>query len=336
MSKKINITSFLMLTFFVLLVSCDSSKTGENSDPDPGVIFVSENGSSGSIGLSADSMTLGIGDTTNFTVSVRDLNGGPVRNSTVTCDTELGLSLLDPSTGSSISDDFGNVSGVVGCTQAGSFRLGCRVPFGGNRRVFKTIKCEGIAPPGFAGFTGAGGGTLGSGGGVTPGDDQDESNFVVRITSVDFSDGNQPMTLSIDTIQNGDCDGEADSVDPEVFTDTVANFTVSNETSQVVRFSSYRYRALNWPNSGSNFTSNSINFIGEVEIPANGGTGSFAALFADASNGQKFFFGSADPIGIAGFLNVEFILTGQDLSGETVTVTARTSASFGNFNRCTG
>lgn len=333
-NKRLIKLSFLLCLILgtAFIYSCNSSGTGDDGVTDSSSIFVSDDDTAGSLSMSVNNSSIAIANTSSFSVSLRDVNGSPVPNVRISCDTEAGLALIEPSTGIFLTDSFGSSSGVVGCEASGSFQLACRGPIGFGRRIFTTVKCSGVAPVGFTGFDGAGGGGLG-GGAADDGSDSG-SAFDVRLTSLQFfDDGGANATTSIDVLQ-GVC-GTAPDLTAEPFFDTTAQFTIENNSTEIVRFTSYRYTVFNFDLNGNRHTSPVINFIGETSAIAGGGaTATFTALFADADSGAKNFFGRTSPIGQQGFLNIEFTLLGETSAGEAISVNARTALSFDNFNGC--
>lgn len=317
-----------------ILIACNSSGTGTDSSIDTSDIFVSDDDSAGSLSISLGNSSITIANTGNFSVSLRDVNGAPVSGVRISCDTEAGLALIEPNTGVFLTDSFGNASGVIGCEGPGSFQIGCRAPLGFGRRIFATVKCSGEAPIGFTGFDGAGGGGLG--GGVADDGSDTGTDFDVRLTGISFfDDGTTSGTTSIDVVQDI-CEVQDDGdIIYEPFFDTTVQFTVENNSTEIIRFTSYRYRVFNFDLNGNTHTSPRLNFIGEASaVAGGGGTGTFTALFADADSGGKTFFNRTSTIGQQGFLNIEVTLFGTTSAGESMSISARTALSFDNFNRC--
>ena len=315
MVMKRTLGAAAVLAFSVGVVGCSGSTDGGSAADPSGSPYSSD--SAGSIDLSLPSGDeAAVADVLGFRVAVRDQNGAPVPNVRISCDTEAGLALIEPTTGIEQTDGMGEISGKVGCTAPGSYLIGCRLPVGANKRVFETIRCSGPVPTGFNGFAGAGGGTLG--GGASP----DNGSGTVRIVSAVFTDtGTNATTSQIDVEQLADCPNTT-PVDPEKFFDTMIKLTVVNDSNETVRFNSYRYTVQNGSGAGSDFNSGSIGFIGNVEgTSAEGSTTlTLDSLFASASGGSKYFFGSSTPISASlGIQNIDIELTGTTSSGATVT-----------------
>lgn len=342
--KKISI---LLIVMSLLVVGCKSSSTGSGGESDVTGPFVAGEGTTGSMSLRLNATSLAVGDTTTFSVGVRDVSGNAVPRIEVLCDTEEGVALVEPASGTELTDGFGNMSGVLGCTLPGSFQIGCRLPTGTNLRQFGSLLCTGDVPEGFTGFPDAGGGGLG--GGVDVSDNADSGSFGLRVTAIDFfDDGTTDSTLSIDLNRDGDCDNDVDTVDPEPFFETQIQFTVQNNSNSIARFTSYTYTIDNATfandGSGTDITSGSLSFIGEAEdVDADGGTATFTALFIQAVIGggstDKRFFGTTSNISDSdgsefGFARVTVVLRGVNSDGESISATAATTASFGDFDRC--
>ncbi|MCB0336466.1 MAG: hypothetical protein KDD62_09170 [Bdellovibrionales bacterium] len=331
---KLRILEGALLLCLVPAIGCNSSSTGGAISPDEDAPFVADDTNSGSFNLEIKNRIVPVGDTTKFVAEVRDLAGNPVPNIRVSCDTEQGLALIEPSTGVSLTDDYGNISGVIGCEVPASLRVACRLPLGFGARAFASIRCEGEIPAGFTGFPESGGGSLG--GGVDTAEDEGDSSLAFRITSIDVvDDGSNPGT-SIDIVQIADCDSETDGNQVEPFFDTTVTFTIQNDSNELVVFNSYRYTVSNFDGAGSSYTTPLIRFLGSnLSVDSDGGEGTATALFLDASGSGKRFFGRSDTISSAGFKNVRFTVFGETSSGESVEITSSTALSFDGFDRCT-
>jgi hypothetical protein len=156
------------LTAAGLFAGCSGGTDNPETGADfAGTSFVADETTVGSITLEVENRDLAVGDTSSFSVFVRNSSGGPIGQISVSCDTEVGLVIVEPSTGSELTDSWGHMSGIVGCNTPGSFQMACRLPIGANKRKFVTIHCSGDEA---GSLTGAGGGLGGSrnpGGGST-------------------------------------------------------------------------------------------------------------------------------------------------------------------------
>ncbi len=323
---------FLVLISFLAFSACNSGSTDGGGSSGADDQFVSTDNSVGRVELDVNEDRLSIGDTSGFFVRVVDAKGAPVSATRISCDTEQGLALIEPTTGSEITDSNGSMSGRVGCELPGSFQIACRLPIGANKRKFATVVCSGDIPAGFTGWPDAGGGGLG-GGVDTSGND---GPLDIRVSAVEFYDTGdfENSTTSIDIAQ-GTC-GTAPDLTAEPFFDSHIRFTITNNTNEAIRLTKYRYTVNNFNGTGGSHTSPFINFLGEVKtVDANGGAGSVFGLFLDANSGGKSLFGRNDLLTADGFKNMTFTIVGIKGSGEEISITVRGSASFDNFNNCT-
>lgn len=344
MSKKIVIPVFgalLTVGCLATLVACSggTSKDPTNSDY-PNSEFVATESSVGSIDLRVLQTTLGVAQTSGFIVTVRNSSGGPVQNIQVSCDTEEGLALIEPTTGRELTDASGQMSGKVGCEVPGSLIIGCRLPIGVNRRQFVTMKCQGPVPSGFEGFPGAAGGGLGSGG-VSVSDDGGAAGGVgssgIRLTSIStYDEGllcSGTSSPNIDVTQN--LCGTAPDQTAEPFYDSSVSMQVVNNSNVTARISYLRYVVGGANGSGTYFTSSNIALIGDLEVGPNGGTKSFCAPFTRAGGGGKRFIGSGSDIPSSlGVRNVTFELYGTTETGESFVISGSNAAYFNDYNRC--
>lgn len=347
-----------LVAIALALASCvGDTDGGSAADEDfSGTQFVDSDANVGGLTLNVNSTDVEVAGTTNFNVVVTNQAGQPVPQVRVSCDTESGLAILEPNTGSELTDSFGNMSGVLGCEVPGSLQIGCRLPIGANKRKFQTIHCTGAVPDGFTGF---GGQT--AGGGLGGGVNTDDSGGIggtdtegVRITAVEFLDGgilseSAASTTSID-IRAFECGSacsitdNSDDCTVEPFFDTYLRVSIVNNTNQTIRFTGLRYRIPEARGAGtSSFTSNTLSLIGEATAAPEGGTTTVLSLFMDAvnptnaltSNGDKVFFGESFHIpDDFGFRNVSVTLVGTNGSGEAVQISGSTAVSFDDFNKC--
>lgn len=294
--------------------------------------FVADDDSVGRIEVDVVETEIQVSRTSGFFARVRDASGAPVENIKVSCDSEDGVAILEPTTGTEITDSQGNISGVIGCAAPGSLIFGCRVPVGANKRKFVTIKCRGPIPQGFSGFPGASGGGLGTGG-VADSDDAGVGGVNpdgVRVTSIQAADlGGDARSTSIDTRQSI-CDDDT----AEPFFDSTLFIKVENNSNSTIRFTKMNYTVDNaFGNGSANFNSTDLSLVGEVA--ASGGSSEFSVLGFDAGSGGKTFAGSSTPIPAGlGFRNLTVRLYGTTDLGDAVTVTGRTALSFDNFDNC--
>ena len=278
----------------------------------------------GSLSLQVLDTDMQVSEISGFVARVVDAQGQGIPLTRITCDSEEGVAIVEPTSGSELTDAGGAISGKVGCTNPGSYLFGCRLPVGGNKRKFVTVVCRGPIPTGFGGFPGAGGGGLGGG---SSGDDDGGTGGTdtsgITLTGINlFEAGSE--TISIDTV-GGVC-GTAPDLTPEPYTDTLIRFTVANNTNQSITFSSYSF-------SVNGFESGDIPFIG-TNIIGSKKSVTLNSILASGAGGNKTFIGASSAIGTPGVLNVTVTLVGENDAGQTVSISGIAVASFLNYNRC--
>ena len=320
-----------------MLVACSGGHTsGGDSD------YEEETFSGDSIGrievkLSSDEIPVGV--TTEFQATVYDSLGQPVPNIRIACDSEEGVAIIEPTTGSSLAGQRGAISGLIGCERPGSFQFGCRLPVGGDKRQFVGVRCTGDVPQGFEGFDGAAGGGLG-GGVVGPdaGGPGADDNLQVRILSLtldtnDDSAAEGDTVFQIDTANSLIC-GEGSNLDFENFGDDYMVFKVINDSPLPVRFSGYSYQVEDGLGGGIDAQSPIIRVGTNNEVKP-GQEVEFSALFANAIGGRKYFVSDTLPAA-NGFKNVLVTLKGTASDGAEITASAYLNISFDNFKVCDG
>lgn len=328
-TKSALLTLFLTILLGVVLGCQQGNTSGGEIDHQSGQ---ADSSSIGSVALELpDGEELQTGDMMGFRVYAKDRNDAPITDIRVTCDTEKGLALIEPTSGHETTDSNGQISGKVGCDNAGSYLLACRLQ-SSSRRDTVTVKCVGDRPAGFSGFAGAGGGTLGGG------NSDNTTNSGARISSItaydtgDFS----TATTSIDIAQ--DVCTTNGTATPEPFYDSGVKFTVVNDTPYLLLLKSYKYTVSNAFGTGTSFTSSTIKFTSSASAAAdaNGGTGTVQALFLDASSGGKRYVGSNQniPLTATGFKNITFTITADNELGEEMEIKGSEALSFDDFGRC--
>ncbi len=337
----VQVGALIALAVFAGCLGGQGSTDG-GSGADPGYqdgVFVAGDDTTGSMSLELDTNSIAVGDTANFHVTVVNSSGAPVPHMNVACDSEVGIAILEPQVGYELTNANGVMSGSIGCENAGSFQLVCRLTVGANRRKFASVRCTGSVPAGFQGFPGAAGGGLG--GGAQTADDGD-----VSIIQAGFDDTNTLAitnlvpAASIDINQIADCDPGTTALDPEPFYDTYAVLRVENNLPEQVAFETLQYTVSNVDGQGTDFTSKTLGVTQETGsslATAGGGTARILVPIFKAYNGGKWV-GDPQDLGIQitnqSLQTVRFTLRGQTSSGKSVELTARATASFGFFDRC--
>lgn len=302
-----------------LLAACGGGgqTSGGELSPTEGQ-FISNDETTGRLELSVDSSSLGIGETTGFRAFVYDAMSRPVANIRVICDSEEGIAMLEPTTGSELTGAGGAVSGIIGCTKPGSYQFGCRLPVGANKRKFIGIRCAGEVPDGFAGFPGASGGNVG-GGAVVP----TEPSTNVRITDVVAVNSSGAATGSIDVTRTTCPSG----VEP--FSDDRLGVALRNSSNTVVRISRAQVIVEGGARDGSDLESQLLVVTAEVEA---GETATLTLPLLRVDGAGKTVDGSADVS--QGIKSVIVVLFGETLDGTEVELEAGTSITFAETDNC--
>ncbi len=334
----------------------DGGPAGDQDFSDSSFVGGSDN--VGTITLSINNQDINVADTTGFHVEVRDASGRPVSNMQIACDTETGVALIEPSTGFEMTDSSGNISGVFGCALEGSYRVGCRTAVGGNMRTFETIRCAGPTPDGFSGFAGAGGGSLGVGGGQPTGERPVEGN--VRIKSISALDAATSTASTAVDVVRGTCgafdqNGDGDTTDTcdyavEPFGDSYFEIKVQNDSFDTVFFNSFNYSIPSVDSFGG-VTAKTLALSSSGEVKS-GEEATYTGLFLNAGGitvtnacsalgvGEgKTFEGTTGARYVdsdLGFKTVTIRLFGTTSDGQDVTITSQIGLSFDNFDNCGG
>ncbi len=337
---KWTIGAGLGLLLSMTALGCTGGETGGDGGESFTETFVVSDSSVGTITLTVTSPRISVAATSGFKVEVKNQDGAPVENVQIACDTENGLALIEPTSGLELTDSFGSMSGVLGCEAPGSFRIGCRLPIGANRREFVTVNCEGDVPLGFEGFPGAGGGGLGvgDGGGVatSPGGD---FNIIDIAFMAQSAGGSLAETTSID-VSRADCADPGDDPDCEAFGDDFVDITIRNNTDLSATVSSFNFTVPNANGAGLTFTSKTLR-LSPIEIPPGTTDVIVNGFFTDVVSAAGTCGGAKRlpdasftlPSGL-GIRNVTFRVTLTNELGESFTITGRASVSIDAFDLC--
>jgi hypothetical protein len=353
---KNSIRGFLPVLYLIVtgsfIVSCGGSTTTGGKEDISGSQFVSTEDSTGTLSVQLEDNTIEVGQTSSFVATVNGVEGQAVDGLRVFCDSDSGLALVEPTTGSSLTNSSGSISGVIGCERPGSFILGC---FSSNQRKFASVRCVGNVPTGFEGFEGAGGGNLGGGvvdpdnGGPGLGDDLAPNRLrlaniqIVPITGV--ADSVPEVDLVRDTCNNDTPDDRSDDF-VEPFGDDEISLTVVNDTPYFIRFTHFRYQVQRGLSGGRDYVSPLLSINGASD-PTNeeGRTVTvLSKIFASVVVGGTARKGYADgqPIPLGGsdngddLKNVKITVYGTTSTGIDVETSASLVVSLDNFNYCVG
>ncbi len=342
--------SLLGVTLFGAVVvgvaGCQGSTDGgEAANPDYNDdVYIGDESSTGSIRVQLNQASMAVGDTSGFKAYVTDSKGQPIANTSVVCDTEQGVALIEPNTGYELTNSDGVMSGVVGCAAPGSYQMVCRLSVGANRRQFVSVTCTGDVPSGFAGFPGAGGGGLG--GGTQTSDDGD-----IQITDAGFDDdGDYASTTvspdaSIDIAQDNDCITSTTTLDTEPFFDTYAVLNVVNNLQEQVTLLYLECSVTGVDGSSNTADCGTIGLTrsSSSTLDSNNDSTIVQVPVFKMYNGGKYVgnptSGTGTRITSAGLFTVSFRLYYQRASDtgdgtDLPYITASATASFGNVNRC--
>lgn len=340
--RKSSVVLAALTGALMCFTGCSGGDTdgGKAGDEDfQGTTFIPGENNSGSVKLIVTEQEIPVSQISGFSFQVKDANGLPVPQVRISCDSESGIAIIEPTTGAEITDSNGQISGKIGCAAPGSFQFGCRIPVGGNLRKFVDIKCTGDTPQGFDGFPGAAGGGLGTGGVHLPGTDTDNI-FIRSITILDDPADTAAEGDQIDVTQDLCTTSGSTETTAEPFSDTRVKITVQNETNSEVRFTKFSYTIPNFDGTGRTFESSDIRFIGDANVDSLGGEKQLTALVFSVTGpggGDKYFVNGSTGNKAAtaiGFRNVTFTLTGVTSLDQEVNVTGTTVFSFQDYNRC--
>lgn len=319
-------TTRLLITLLAALfiIGCGSSSDG--GEPTVGTQFIADGGSGGSITVNI-SGGLTVAGTTTFTVSLRDPSGAPLAFIAVTCESERGIAIIEPSLNGiaqATTDANGTMSGTLGGLLPGSYIFECRAEQGFGLLSRQRISISGTVPDGFAGFPGAAGGNIGGGNLIdqTPIPGLDSDAVVIANSTYTDAGGTTTFGPPIDTSQDGDCDGDITTTDPEPFTFVTYTLSVTNNSNLRIFVDSVSINVLDGQSASSTGTQSK-----NVEI-APGSSGTVNGLIIDHPNyvaGSSTQNGTYDTI---------ITVTYTTEEGDTFSITDRSSISLADVNNC--
>ncbi len=333
MNKRLivsSISGLVVAASLSVLSSCGGTSGGDESIA--GDSFVADS-SVGSISFATLPSTLPVSQVGGFLISVRNGAGQGVADLKISCDTEQGLALIEPTSGLEMTDSGGYISGKIGCERPGSYQIGCRTPVGANKRVFQRVICSGEVPNGFAGFPGAGGGGLGGGSLISddggPGG-SDVTGF--GIVSAQLTDAEITPTFTVDTTRENICGDDGN--DNEPFNNAEVTFDFLNDTNSDIICDTY---TVTVPGVGVYGPISTGSSFGSV-IGSNGDTKTVTVPLALALAAGKVWIGSSDTIlSSTGFKNVKFSFACSKENGDAGDDFVKSTIlglTFANVNRC--
>lgn len=158
-----------------------------NGDTGPGYQYVDDGGSGSTLVIEHDG-EIRTGEQEDFRVIATDPNGQPLSFIRIFCETEQGISIIEPSRGGVAYEHTninGIMSGVIGGLHPGSYLMECRAPQGFNLIARKSLRIVGDIPDDFSGFDGAAGGNLGGGLLVEGPDDEELDQIEEAVTETE-------------------------------------------------------------------------------------------------------------------------------------------------------
>ncbi len=339
--NRFGIATITGLALGALIAGCTGS-TGGGEDEDSGGGFVAGPDTIGTIDLDVNETNLSVGDVTGFRVHVRNAAGAPVENIQVSCDTEEGLAIVEPTSGTELTDSNGQMSGKVGCEDPGSLMIGCRLPIGAGLRQFVTIICEGDRPGGFTGFPGASGGGIGNGTGGVGDDGDPDGNTLDSVAVLDIAfrnAANGENSPDIDIDQIADCDDQTAGNQPEPFGNHYIDFKVKNGSSSTVTVESYSYVVTNVTTNVVAARSSTIEVTGSNFDIDPDGEGDFSGIFLNAAAGassDKSYIAAGNPSVVAGTYSITltFNMNSGDPDIGSFRVSRTVTVDLDSFDEC--
>jgi len=335
LQRKIGTFARITVSLLVLgLMACSGgtdSTRGEAGDP-----FVADGGAGATLSLTILS-PLTVSGTARFVVTALDPAGAGLPFITITCNTERGISILNPSSGGvsrGTTGPDGVLSGTIGGLLPGSWIMECRAPNGLGLVARTRIVISGTIPEDFNGFPGASGGDIGGGEVVDQTPTIDDGSGV-RITAFSFTDaGGETTTGPLDTEEGpGVCDNgtPADASDDfrEPFTSISFGITVTNDTGGTLFIQTVAVVALQ--SDGAKSTG----FLNAAAEIAKGSSSTISGLFSTpAADLMQHPVGDASLTLSSDTSPVTLEVQGVDENGEAFTAAASTTLTFANVNNC--
>jgi hypothetical protein len=133
-------------------------------------------------------------------------------------------------------------------------------------------------------------------------------------------------TLSIDIVQDSDCNDDGEFDDPEPFVQNLVTLTFENNTNRAVTIRKIRANF-----QGIGFVT--PNIATQADIAANGGIGTATVAFTSFGGGGKVPVGSGTAL-TSGTQNIQFTAVVRDEFGNEGTVKTSIGLDFQNFNNC--
>ncbi len=293
---------------------------GDPKEAGLGSYYFADGAAGGNIAISVKG-DLKVGETVGFSVTLNDPRGEPLSYVRVNCDTEKGLSILEPAEGGVAYEHTnaeGMMSGLLGGLAEGSYIIECRAPVEYNLMSRATIVVRGSAPENFQGWPGAAGGNLGGGRIIVP----DVDTGAVRITEITYQDLGED-TLYLDTVQDPDCDPDTagDQIEPFYF--KTYTIKIANDSLETVFIDSIDIVVQD---------GRDVNMTQAVDLQiAPGGTASYTGQLTE--NG--LLLAGTSVTAINGTYPLAFTIKGETAdSGDSFSVTESQTVTWANVDNC--
>jgi hypothetical protein len=340
----------------VAIVGCNSGSTdGGSTASGIGNPITSKTNAKLSISITGGNK-LTVGETRGFRVKLRDPSDKPLKYIRVFCDSEKGVSILEPSAGGvafESTDGNGEISGVIGGLTKGSFLMECRAEQGFNLVDRADVIITGDSPQDFQGFPGAAGGNMGGGLLVdeTPNIPDDGEN-AIRVTAFKFIDAGATTTGTgsdflgpLDVTQNNCCEDVTTTtttstttpVRPttEPFIFTSYNITIKNDSNERVFITSVK---LTFQLNGSS-TDADTPTLGQVVVIDPGSSGTLSGIVTteagclSSANSDICLVGETSPLS-PGSYAVTADIAGETSNATPVEITKQVAVQFDQVNNC--
>ncbi len=313
-----------------VLAGCSGGDTGpDNSDAGTRDGYVSDGGSGATltIRLADDSDELNVADTKGFYVEALDPRGAPLEYIRIFCESERGIAIIEPSANGIAFEHTGPdglMSGKLGGLLPGSFLLECRAPEGYGLIARARLHVRGTVPADFGGFPGAAGGNLG--GGVIVNDNNADQASILSVLFTDAGGESPAGPFDVLPVSPTDCDGDATTLDPELFTDVNYAITINNTFNQPITIDSVEFLT----GGAAGASSGELGVV--ATIPADS-EGTFQGLYVTFNETSQVFTGTSTAVTIGTF-PVTITVNATTASGDEIEITDTVTVSFRNVNNC--
>jgi hypothetical protein len=174
-------------------------------------------------------------------------------------------------------------------------------------------------------------------------DDLLEENNLRYQTNVSFEDAEESDTLTVDVYQDSDCDDDANTTDPEPFTDLFANITIEIDDATTPGLEMTSYEVSFQPLLCYNNAGNAVNppslgtYRGEYDVmipSASEVEFTITCMEADLKRYLSGWVSPAIPIDVKLRYTVTIRMNFVDEFDEEREITVERTLYFGNYNNC--